>query len=242
MTLNSVNFDIKESSFSDEKNNIKDGKGMGRDGSGRAAIYRETALKHCFTLEANYSTGVRINPLKPRFDLINKVKLIKEDSQVQDANSAIYKGKKTPIFTPEIFKDIGKSFLISILDYENVNPMTRLVKNESETIDAALDKLRQELQRDVDRIKHSNFKKANAFKPNFEIIMVEKNDIDQNNDDNALIEMVVKEEKHKCNDDFDLKDEFQISLKDHIDKDSVGGNSDLVIVDHIRSLSMVDGD
>ena len=42
MSLNSVNFDLKECSFSDEKNNIKDGKGFGRDGSGRAGIFKET--------------------------------------------------------------------------------------------------------------------------------------------------------------------------------------------------------
>lgn len=135
MTLNSVNFDIKESSFNDEKNNTKDGKGMGRDGSGRAGIYRETSLTHCFTLEANYCTGVRVNALKPRFDLINKVKLLKEDSSVTDVASSLYKGKKSPIFTTDMFKDVGRSFLISILDYESVNPITRLVKNGTETIE-----------------------------------------------------------------------------------------------------------
>jgi hypothetical protein len=69
MSLNCVNFDSKECVFSDEKNNVKDGKGFGRDGSGRAAIYRETKIVHCFTLEAHYATGVRVNPLKPRFDI-----------------------------------------------------------------------------------------------------------------------------------------------------------------------------
>ena len=91
---------------------------MGRDGSGRAAIFRETGLTHCFTLEGNYVTGVRVNPLKPRFDIINKTKLVKEDNPIQDVNSVFYKGKKTPIFTPEVFKDIGRSVLVSILDYE----------------------------------------------------------------------------------------------------------------------------
>lgn len=69
MSLNSVNFDFKVCSFSDEKNNIKDGKGAGRDGSGRASIFRETGLTHCFTLEANYSTGLRVNPLKCRYNI-----------------------------------------------------------------------------------------------------------------------------------------------------------------------------
>lgn len=42
MSMNSVNFDLEESNFSDESNNKKDRKGMGRDGSGRAATYRLT--------------------------------------------------------------------------------------------------------------------------------------------------------------------------------------------------------
>lgn len=64
MSMNSMNFDIKECSFNDEKNNVKDGKGMGRDGSGRAGIFKITELTHCFTLEANYCTGHRVNTLK----------------------------------------------------------------------------------------------------------------------------------------------------------------------------------
>ena len=71
MSLNSVNFDIRESNFSDDHNNVVDGKGMGRDGSGRATVFRETNVPHCFTLECNYATGVRTNTLKARYDILN---------------------------------------------------------------------------------------------------------------------------------------------------------------------------
>lgn len=118
MTLNSVNFDLKESNFSDEKNNGNDGKGKSREGSGRAAVYKLTGIPHCFTLECNYATGVRINPLKPRFDLTTKTLLKKEDSYITDVNATYYKGKKSPIFNEEVFKDIGRAYLTSILDLE----------------------------------------------------------------------------------------------------------------------------
>ena len=42
MSLNCVNFDLQECNFSDEANNKKDGKGMGREASGRAATYKIT--------------------------------------------------------------------------------------------------------------------------------------------------------------------------------------------------------
>lgn len=91
MSLNSVNFDFIESSFNDENNNLDDGKGNSRDGSGRAVIYKETQLPFCFTLECNYATGVRLNTLKPRYDVESKMKILKEESVISDSSSSFYK-------------------------------------------------------------------------------------------------------------------------------------------------------
>ena len=63
MSLNSVNFDYNQCSFQDDKNNVAEKNGLSRDGSGRAAIFKETALPNCFTLEANFCTGLKINTL-----------------------------------------------------------------------------------------------------------------------------------------------------------------------------------
>jgi hypothetical protein len=134
MSMNSINFDLKECNFSDEANNKSDGLGEGRDGSGRAAIFRMTNLPHCFTMEGHYATGLRLNTLKPRFDLVNKVKIAKETNPVQDITSAMYRGKKSPNFTPDVFKDVGRAFLVSILDFEYVNPVTRIVKSLDESL------------------------------------------------------------------------------------------------------------
>mmetsp|Transcript_1257 Transcript_1257/g.2274 ORF Transcript_1257/g.2274 Transcript_1257/m.2274 type:complete len:155 (+) Transcript_1257:216-680(+) len=64
MSLNSVNFDFRQCNFQDEKNNVKDKNGDSRDGSGRAAMFRELG-RHplTYTFEANYATGHRINTL-----------------------------------------------------------------------------------------------------------------------------------------------------------------------------------
>ena len=58
-----------------------------------------------------------------------------EDSYITDINSSFYKGKKTPVFNSDVFKDIGHSYLISILDIEKINPITRILKSSNETFD-----------------------------------------------------------------------------------------------------------
>lgn len=64
ITLNCVNFDLRECNFKDDDNNKKDKKGDSREGSGRATMFRETnQLPYCFTLEGNYTTGLRTNTL-----------------------------------------------------------------------------------------------------------------------------------------------------------------------------------
>ena len=63
ISLNSVNFDARECNYRDDDNNKKDKRGDCRSGSGRATIFAETGLPHCFTLEGNYARGLRINTL-----------------------------------------------------------------------------------------------------------------------------------------------------------------------------------
>ena len=135
MAMNCVNFDFRECNFSDEKNNVKDKKGDSRDGSGRAAIFRETEGNPLtYTFEANYCTGHRVNSLSCRYDSINDKKLIKEDSSIHDTTSSIYRGRKAPIFTPEIYMDVGQSVLLALLDYDGLNPISRLVKKKGEDL------------------------------------------------------------------------------------------------------------
>lgn len=64
ISMNSLNFDFVECSFSEKMMNVKDKKdGLSREGSGRVSIYKATELPHCYTLECNYAGGRRINHL-----------------------------------------------------------------------------------------------------------------------------------------------------------------------------------
>jgi len=71
ISMNCLNFDFIECSFSEKMMNVKDKKdGLSREGSGRVSIYKATNQPYCYTLECNYATGRRINHLA--------AKLIKE--------------------------------------------------------------------------------------------------------------------------------------------------------------------
>lgn len=128
MSLNCVNFALPECKFSDAENNKKDRQGDSRAGSSRATFSRETGLLYVFTLEGNYATGLRINTLKSRYDYI-KSKKLKKDLPVKDTSSDFYKLQKLPIYTAEVFKDVGHAFCVSVLDLYEINPQTRLVKS-----------------------------------------------------------------------------------------------------------------
>lgn len=132
LSLNCVNFDLRECNFDDATNNKRDRKGDSRANSGRATIFRETNsgdVPYCFTLEGNYATGLRVNTLEPRFDMNEGVFIMREDYAVQDTSSEFYRNtqKGIPIFGSEVYFDVGRAFLISVLDLHAINPLSRLL-------------------------------------------------------------------------------------------------------------------
>ena len=160
MSLNCVNFDFRECSFNDEKLNIKDKKGDSRDGSGRAVMFRETDSNPLtYTFEANYCTGLRTNSLSSRWDMASQKKIVKEDSVIHDTSSNFYRGRKVPIYTPEVYFDVGKSLLIALLDYDCLNPVSRLLKKKDETLEAAIEKIRQDLKKSDEKPSIGQIKK-----------------------------------------------------------------------------------
>lgn len=73
----------------------KDRYGLPKTGAGRVALYLETGLINCYTLECNYNAGKRVNNL----------------CTIKNENSCLQQLKpyrKPPIFTLEIFHDIGR--------------------------------------------------------------------------------------------------------------------------------------
>ena len=160
MSLNSVNFDFESTQFlTDCRSDLVNAQGEKcRDGSGRAVVFHETQIPLVYTLEAHYARGKHINNLQKRFDIKNGKFLENQNDLVQNSKSDLYgnintasNGKMSPApdFTPEIWKDVGCSVLYALLDYDGINPISRLVSSQDEKLGEAVDKIRQELKQEI---------------------------------------------------------------------------------------------
>ena len=70
VSLNSLNFDFMECSFSDKLMQCRDIKdGLTREGCGRVSIMKCTGLANCYTLECSYSSGRRVNHISHKLNL-----------------------------------------------------------------------------------------------------------------------------------------------------------------------------
>ena len=94
-------------------------------------------LPNCYTLECNYATGRRINYLSQRMVKATREQL-QEDSFITDAKHKFYtgeKGRTAPVYTIEVFEDVGKAFLISLLDFNKCNPVSRIPTSWYKSLD-----------------------------------------------------------------------------------------------------------
>ena len=143
ISMNSLNFDFLECSFSDKMMNCKDKKdGLSREGCGRVSIGKLTGIPNCYTLECNYASGRTINRLTPK--LIRATGQHEPEIPVTDPHSKIYedcfaKGQliknKAPVYTIEIFEDVGRAFCVGLLDYNDCNPISRLPTSNLKTLE-----------------------------------------------------------------------------------------------------------
>lgn len=134
ISMNSLNFDFVECSFSEKMMNVKDKKdGLSREGSGRVAIYKATEIPHCYTFECNYTTGRRLNHLSAKLNKENGE--IEPEYPITDIHSKIYTENKTPPYTIEIFEDVGRAFCIGLLDYIEKNPISRIPLSNFRNLD-----------------------------------------------------------------------------------------------------------
>jgi cytosolic carboxypeptidase protein 5 len=127
ISMNSLNFDITECSFSEKNMKVKDkGDGLSREGSGRVAIYKATNCTHCYTLEWNYASGKKLSHLPAKFNIENNC--IEPESWLTDRKGQLYKNKP-PVYNMEIFEQIGRATVISFLDLAGDNPVSRVPKS-----------------------------------------------------------------------------------------------------------------
>ena len=129
-----------------------------------------------YTLEGNYATGVRINTLMPKWDIEKKEKIKQQESELQDTSSAFYAKRKIPIYNAEVFFDVGRAFLISILDISCLNPVSRLLRNANDTLEQCIERIREEIKRDLNRPSLKNLKRIKGKKKEivFELVMPEE--------------------------------------------------------------------
>jgi hypothetical protein len=123
IAMNSINFDYGECGFAEGNMTIKDKRdGLSREGSGRVAIYKETGLINCYTLECNYHGSKRINYIPQRID--TRTQKVAAETPITDARSKLYEGKA--VFSLEHLADIGRFVGIALLDYFELNPISRV--------------------------------------------------------------------------------------------------------------------
>jgi hypothetical protein len=125
ISLNSLNFDFQECSFSEKLMTAKDGgSGLSREGSGRVGVYKATGLVNCYTLECHYQTGRRINALTPKWN--NATHDVEPERPVTDKNSKFYKDVRTPSYCIDVFEDVGHAVCMALLEWCETNPVSRM--------------------------------------------------------------------------------------------------------------------
>ena len=89
VSLNSLNFDFNECSFSDKLMQCRDNKdGLTREGCGRVSIMKATGLANCYTLECSYASGYRVNHISSKLNL--KTGQTEADDDINDPKSKFY--------------------------------------------------------------------------------------------------------------------------------------------------------
>ena len=144
ISMNSLNFDFNECSFSEKMMQVKDKKdGLSREGCGRVSIMKLTGLANCYTLECNYASGRRINHLAPKIDKATGKP--ESETPITDPHSKHYvecitkdgivRKDMAPAYTIGIFEDIGRAFCIGLLDFYNCNPVSRIAGSNLKTLE-----------------------------------------------------------------------------------------------------------
>eukprot|EP01028_Stygiella_incarcerata_P008072 TRINITY_DN34177_c0_g1_i3.p1 TRINITY_DN34177_c0_g1~~TRINITY_DN34177_c0_g1_i3.p1 ORF type:complete len:798 (-),score=195.69 TRINITY_DN34177_c0_g1_i3:2074-4212(-) len=117
ISLNDHNFDYFGCSFSSKNMSSKDrADGKSKEGTGRVALFRATGLIHLYALECNYNMGRSVNRLPPLPPGLPTPERATSVSQV-------------PKFTMSSFRSVGKSCILAMLDYYQVNPWSRLFRS-----------------------------------------------------------------------------------------------------------------
>ena len=61
---------------------------------------------------------------------------IENEDAITDKNSKFYKDMRTPNYCVEIFEDVGRSVCIALLEWAEINPITRLATSHYKNLDS----------------------------------------------------------------------------------------------------------
>ncbi|BES91621.1 cytosolic carboxypeptidase-like protein 5-like [Nesidiocoris tenuis] len=133
ISLNSQHFHFDSCNFSERIMYLKDKKdGSSREGAGRVAVLKTTGLVRSYTLECNYNTGKRVNPLAPP---------LRECLDKRPVPVLL----TPPKYTPQIFEEVGRAILSSVLDLIAAHPNSRI----NNTCHRTLNNVRESLKHQV---------------------------------------------------------------------------------------------
>eukprot|EP00756_Hemistasia_phaeocysticola_P022584 Hpha_TRINITY_DN15843_c7_g8::TRINITY_DN15843_c7_g8_i1::g.187641::m.187641 len=135
IALNTPHFDFSSCNFTERNMRSKNKRdGLSKEGTGRVALFNESGLTHCYTLECNYNTGVTTNPVHPL-----SVPRELPPSSMKDR-------LKVPKYTPLIYRDVGKATAVALLDYFSCNPLSRLQSTQFNSVEGVRQWVSRSLQ------------------------------------------------------------------------------------------------
>uniref|UniRef100_A0A0A9YG00 Cytosolic carboxypeptidase-like protein 5 n=1 Tax=Lygus hesperus TaxID=30085 RepID=A0A0A9YG00_LYGHE len=133
ISLNSQHFHFDACNFSERIMYIKDKRdGLSREGAGRVAVLKSTGLIRSYTLECNYNTGKKVNPLAPP---------LREGLERTPVPVLL----APPKYTPQVFEEVGRAVMSSILDLIGCHPNSRLTNTPHRTLHSLRESLKQQV-------------------------------------------------------------------------------------------------
>jgi hypothetical protein len=146
--INSEFLKFEDCNFKESSMRSK-GKGdkQNKEGTGRVFFYRKFDIIHSYTIEASYFKSLAKNSLVPINTNNTECNLnnIEYDSDFDDGQ----------FLTPFCYEKMGIALLISLLDYEEINPFSRISNTEYCSIENLRKSLSLKLISEEDRFKHN---------------------------------------------------------------------------------------
>lgn len=130
MSINCPHFDFSSCNFS-AQNMYQGGsrEGQSKEGSGRVSLYTLTGIVHSYTLECNYNTSRHVIPIP----------------SVDGSVTPPWPSNKPPRYNPEIYHQVGRALLISILDAVDQNPLSRVPYSAHKNLEGVREWLRKHI-------------------------------------------------------------------------------------------------